>query len=50
MKIMAAGMEWKFWVGQILGIINLQNLVYGGGEWKEEGDVYSNSKVFGLNG
>ena len=35
MKIMAAGMERKFWVGQILGIVNLQNLVYGGGEWKE---------------
>ena len=28
---MAAEVEWKLWVGNILGRMNLQNLVYGVG-------------------
>lgn len=37
MRIMAAGMECKLWVGKILGIINLQNLVYEVGSGRKMG-------------
>ena len=37
MRIMAAEMGWKLWVGWILGITNLQNLVYVVGSGRKQG-------------